>query len=857
MRQVEEALARQVIYGGDLATNLLEVARLDEAALTGLAAESMRLPAVAPGELPVATGAARQLLPEGIATQRAIVPLALEGQKLVLAVAEVVPPDLERELAFALGVEIEQRAALAVRVRQAIARVYRSPLERRMQRLVAQLAGEPVPSGGSMPPPLGAAPAVNVPASPGGLPVLAAPLSAAVPASVIPGPPAPAFPSMPRRTSARGSGKTGSDKPAAPGPAAAPPAESASERAVGLLERKVAPAARAARRRRGPLTIEAAKHEAEEATDRDALLDLYFDFTRQFFDFAALFLVHGDIAEGRDAFGVGASRERVLGIGVPLDLPGLLASAREKRAPIVEKAPADGVDAVLLADLQRSRDAEIAIVPLVVRTRAVAILVGDCGEAGIDRGSLQQVVSFAGIIGKAFERLIVRRKLDGFIAGSNTAAAGRVDVTNIPPSVKRPSIAPPSAVPGAVVPLDPPPATNLASVRPIGGPPIPREDPDSSPGRKLHGGDATPTAIPPPSAVTPEPRIEIQAVDDDAAAALFDELSWEMAADHFPREGAPASAAIAAAPHAPPSPRGESVSPTLPTVIVDTDPEVGALVDRLLAGGHDEGAEGELLRNGERAMRVLVTRFPGPVTVDRARFATMPAASLPRASECGVVLRLVARQRKVALPFVVERLAAPDAEVRGWATHLLGELPYLEALPDLLLRLRDPDASVRKSSLYAVAALGRTFPTETRDALVALGRSLDPADRCAALNAMGALRETTVVPELVRALADGHESVVQAAHDALVQVARQDFGTDARPWLRWWDQNSGRHRVEWLIDSLTHEVSEIRRAAGEELRATSKEYFGYSADLPARDRERAQQRYRDWWITEGKTRFRR
>jgi hypothetical protein len=63
--------------------------------------------------------------------------------------------------------------------------------------------------------------------------------------------------------------------------------------------------------------------------------------------------------------------------------------------------------------------------------------------------------------------------------------------------------------------------------------------------------------------------------------------------------------------------------------------------------------------------------------------------------------------------------------------------------------------------------------------------------------------------------------------------------------------------MEWLIDSLTHEVAEIRRAAGEELRSLSKEYFGYASDLPPRDRERAQQRYRDWWITEGRARFRR
>jgi hypothetical protein len=838
MRQVEEALARQVIYGGDLATNLLEVARIDESALGGLVAESMRLPPAPSGELPVVTGPARQLLPEGIASQRAIVPLALEGTKLVLAVAEAVPADLEQELAFALGVEIEQRAALAVRVRQAISRVYRTPLERRMQRLVAQLSGEPVPVG-SMPPPLGAAPAVPRPDT------------QAPPAfsSTVPGA-APAFPSMPRRQTARSFPKAPSDKPAAAAPpagAAFAPTESPSEKAVGLLERKAAPTARPTRRRRGPLTIEQAKSEAEEATDRDALLDLYFDFTRQFFDFAALFLVHGDIAEGRDAFGVGATRERVVGIGVPLDLSGLMASAREKRAPIIDKAPPDGVDAVLLADLLRSKDSEIAIVPLVVRTRAVALLLGDCGEAGIDRGTLQQIVAFAGIIGKAFERLIVRRKLDGFIAGSNTATAGRVDARQVPP-VKRPSI-----VPASTVPLDPPPRANVASLRPIGGPPIPREDPDSQPVPVVTPAappvEAAPSPTPPPVELArnspPEPVVEAHAMDDDAAAAAAKAPS------------APPSAAISAAPHLPPPPRG-SQSPALPSVIVaDTDPEVGAVVEKLVGGAVDEAAEGELLRKGERAMRSLIQRFPGPVTVDRARFATASPMSLPRASECGIVLRLIARQRKVALPFVMEKLGAPEADVRGWATHLIAELPYLEALPDLLLRLRDPDAGVRRSAVYAVASIGRTFPTETRDALMSLARSLDPADRSAALEAMGALREPVVVPELVRALADGHEAAVQAAHDGLVQVTRQDFGMDARPWLRWWDQNSGRHRIEWLIDALTHEVSEIRRSAGEELRATSKEYFGYSADLGARDRERAQQRYRDWWITEGKTRFRR
>ena len=52
IRQVEEALARQVLYGGDLVTNLLEVAKLDEGTLTLLLAESFGIQAATLGPLP-------------------------------------------------------------------------------------------------------------------------------------------------------------------------------------------------------------------------------------------------------------------------------------------------------------------------------------------------------------------------------------------------------------------------------------------------------------------------------------------------------------------------------------------------------------------------------------------------------------------------------------------------------------------------------------------------------------------------------------------------------------------------------------------------------------------------------------
>ena len=880
MRQVEEALARQVIYGGDLVTNILEVVRIDESTLTLLLADATGLAAAPAGELPRPPDRIRALVPPEMAAKRAMVPIEARGNTLVLAVAERLPREIEEELAFSLGMGIEQRIAPSVRVRESIAGAYGGSLERRVQRLLARLSGKSEASG-SMPPPLGSAPEVPEPPRPPSAPPPRG-LRSANPPLVPPAHTAvgaassvaharrktsTSFPAVRPSSAPRAAPEASVPKetPAAP-EAASMPARAPADPHAALLQRDVTPSMRPTRRRRGPITREQAAREAEEAADRDALLELFFDYSRQFFEYAALFLVHGDIAEGRDAFGSGASRERVLGIGIPLDLPSLVATARDKKETVVARAAPDSLDAVLLADLQRARDAEIAIVPLIVRGRPVAVLLGDCGDAGIDPSHLRPIEAFGEVVAKAFERIIVRRKLAGFVAGSREASVGRVESSAVVPKQRAASVAPASAAvapaPAAVLSaathaafssvsaVPPPPAANISVVRKISGPPIPREEPASPTFLRVARAEAV--TEPPPPKAAPSPPAPVVTVQDEAeeSAALFDELGWEGAT---PDEAAPpVSSAIVVPPHRPPTSQRMSTD-VLPSVIVATDPELEPIVDRVIAGQADEAAEGELLQHGERAMHVIMSRFPGPVRFDRARIAT--AIAPPRASECGPVLRLVAHQRRVALPFVLSRLGDTDAEVRGWATHLLVELPYAEAVPHLVARLQDVDASTRASAALALVAVARTSRDAVRDASVPLLKSREPELRAAVLGILAELRAPGLVTELVHALGDANGRVVAAAHDALVKTTAQDFGEDARRWLQWWEANGRRHRLEWLIDALTHEVTEIRRAAGEELRASSREYFGYASDLPARDRERAQQRYRDWWITEGRARF--
>jgi hypothetical protein len=1153
IREVEEALARQVLYGGDLVTNLLEVGRVDEAALLPVVAESFGLPPATPGELPAASEEARRMLAVEVALERGFAPLSVDRYGLVVAVAEPLSKEAEQELTFALALPLTQKLAPLVRIRQALARDYGVPLERRFQRLLARLLGERTGLS-SMPPPYITAPELRA----------------------VPRPPTPAKPMR----------KPESDKPR--------------RRPEGLpktfvREGRTDPP-RPRSRRRGPLTIDVARAELEDANEREAIFDLVFEFARQYFDYTALFGVKGDVAEGRDSFGDGTSREKIVRVGVPLDLPGLLATARTTRALVREMPDRDGIDGVLMEDLGRTGKTECFVVPVVVRTRVVAMVVGDAGAGGVDEESLADVLAIAKSAAGAFERLIVRRKLKGTqppppgmaiggaaaqppnasqappatkVSGASPAAPGRgaagaagssarsaasasasasasdaarmasqPSVEELAPPIRDLMTEPVSRVAetrrapiaeGTFAPMsaftrpvsERPPPPNILGVRRPSGPPIPREEPESSgevrrkagttatqalqsspphahssppgspshpsaapssrsgppksrsgqlrraeapaldfapkPGSgalfgaaqlaadeverrllaeiegrapeakleaKLESGpqtarddkppqftsppanveppsphspkaespppmraypktDLSPVALPfpatphappvgmegliddedtaidapvapvspapaatpaapaapaatpaPTPAATPAPaptpaatpaltpaatpaptpaatlaptpaapavvaRASSDVLDVDAEGDVeVRELPPSMPQLHIssdpelpavdvpsprqpylettssrdvtappasparshpdsPRQGPmPASEQqVSVAAHRPPSARSD-ISRILPSVIVDVSSEYVALVDRVIAG-NDEEAENALLRAGGYAMAAIMARFPGPITADPDRLEGGP---FPRAGECGPVLRLVARQRRTALPFVLTHVEDPDADRRFWATLLLGELVYVESAWPAVERVFDDDARVRRAARAAARAIAEVHPSAVVDRLAAVAgdsAKASSARRVLAIEALAETREPLAVPALVKLLDDPGTGVAAGARAALAIVARQDFGLDAGKWRAWWSKNEDRHRIEWLIDALMHDSAATRAAASEELKTITKEFFGYYEDLPKRERERAQARYREWWSSAGKIRFSR
>jgi HEAT repeat protein len=1005
IRQVEEALARQVLYGGDLATNLLEVAPIEEWRIAVTLADSVALPAAPPGALPVPSEDLLARLPGEIAIERGIFPLSysvpsspprsegatFDRARLVIAVAEPLTAVEIEHISTLLGTPIDIRIALSARVREALMHAYGAPLERRIERLLTKLEranAPPPPSSQPQPrspsvPPFRLSPAYgsssarsalapqNRDETPGQPEVADAPVADApvADAPVADAPPAPSErpstdpPEAGRREHQTSKApmritQTGFPAPAPtlpllieaealPIPLTVPaPQPIHTGEYADLLGAKAAAAepkptfvkatgnsVRPVRRHRGPLTAAQAEEELAEAVDRDALFDLFFEFARQFFDYAALFISHGDIAEGRDAFGDGAPRERVVGIGVPLDMPSMFQTAREGKEPFVLRPEAAGVDGVLLSDLRRPAGVEALIVPLLVRGRAVAILYADAAS-DLDRAAIAEIGAFAKAVGQGFERLIVRKKLAGFTAGAPASTVGKIDTTALPmpekgtgpptdkvaraealgralfapsrasdrPGAYRPpepapvppapsaaapaypsietTVVEPSAwsrtatpsetplarglIPAVLTPaLEPmvtrpqasrphpssrPPPPQIAAIHRISDPPIPREDVEVT---------------------EPDAELESETLDDDAAQAILAEIGetttplaedgeevlvevprQEAATDEqAPYELPESEQAVAVGPRRPPTAHSEV---KLPSIIVDITGELAALVERVLSG--DQGqAEAELLRQGAAAMPAIMQRFPGPLAYSRNSIPD----PLPKPSECGPLLRLIARQRKVALLYVLQEVASPDVSRRFWATYLLVELPYAEGARLLVPRLFDPDAKVR---LVARAA-GRVMADASHEALlgeiarVVREPSTSRTARLGLLEALGDLREAKAVAVLIGHLGDEDAEIATVARRALIAITRQDHALDTRKWLAWWGQNSNRHRVEWLIDALVDETQGIRRAAGEELKALTQETFGYYDDLPKRERERAQQRFRDWWASEGRARF--
>ena len=135
VNQITRALQRQVIYGGDLSTNLLELDLLDEPRVVEYTASAFTLKPVEPAQLASIPEAVLRALPRSLVEDHRAIPLHQEGDRVVLVVAKPLEKRAVAQIAQKTGFAVEQRITSGFRMSMWLNRYYGLPLPARFATL--------------------------------------------------------------------------------------------------------------------------------------------------------------------------------------------------------------------------------------------------------------------------------------------------------------------------------------------------------------------------------------------------------------------------------------------------------------------------------------------------------------------------------------------------------------------------------------------------------------------------------------------------------------------------------------------------------------------------------------------------
>jgi hypothetical protein len=281
-----------------------------------------------------------------------------------------------------------------------------------------------------------------------------------------------------------------------------------------------------------------------------------------------------------------------------------------------------------------------------------------------------------------------------------------------------------------------------------------------------------------------------------------------------------------------------------------TPEEIETLLATLEASGRGvlDDSFTALQEMGEVCIPVLAKRFPGRLRIDPLSQTQRDVAEVEEHSD---LIRLIIAIGRPCVEMLCDLTRDADTNKRFYAVFTFSKLRYPEAIPFLLDRIFDSSPKVRLIALDVLHRF-RSFP---KFAMVTsrLRSELSGGDanrqRIAAI-ALGQFKDVESIPHLIKLTGSRDEDVAEAAVQALVDLAKQNFGDSERKWMAWWRDNKDIPRVCWLIEGLKHKEEEIRFMAIEELRELTGNFFSYFHDASKKDREKSIERWEAWYKNE-------
>lgn len=349
--QLDEALKSQVIFGGRLGTNLIEMGLIEENELARVLSAKLRVPCADPDELMNIPPQVVGLIPPDMAEKYRVIPFRLENRRLFLVMAD--PSDLPAidEIAFRTGFVIVPMVAPEIRLMMALEKYYDIRREVRYLPVSRELGGRRI---------------CSYQPRPADSPLLSP--REVVDFSAFAGEGDETFPW---------------------------------ERDTGETER-----IEAARRH----TIDTLSQSLANPQDRDSVASAILDYMGGLFDRAALLIVTKEAVTGWKGVARGKEIPRFDQVRIGLHEPSVLVSVVRAKTPYLGAVAGTPANLKLLKGLGEENPEGISLVPLIMNNRVVTILcaTGLLEQLGARQEDLR-IVARKGVL--AFEILILRNKI--------------------------------------------------------------------------------------------------------------------------------------------------------------------------------------------------------------------------------------------------------------------------------------------------------------------------------------------------------------------------------------------------------------------------------------------------------------
>jgi hypothetical protein len=393
---LEEGLESQVIHGGRLGTNLVEMGKVSEQDLARCLGRLHNMP-FASGEM-VPDPKALKLVDLDHADDKDYLPMRLDATRLSVAITN--PRDVATldEIAFRTGKRVMPVVIPEFRMNQLQRRYSRSfrPIRVIDLESVRPAASAPAPAGPARP----AAPELQRPAASADLmgeeefqSMYAQALSGGRERAVEPSAPEPPPPlAVP-------------EPPAAP----PPPAPLALTQPAPSPEPQVVLPPPAPARPLTPLTFAQAQAELARSSDREDVAAIILRFALGKWRRNLLLSVQGDLVTGWHGLGSSVRDAAVRRIGIALRNPSTFKLVRDTRSHFVGPVKADAAAAVFYKMLGGGAPTTAVILPLLVRGKVVHMLYVDNGPDQLTPPDVGELLILSQSVGRSYEAMIRRR----------------------------------------------------------------------------------------------------------------------------------------------------------------------------------------------------------------------------------------------------------------------------------------------------------------------------------------------------------------------------------------------------------------------------------------------------------------